>query len=119
MKNFFFLLTAVLGLLVFPAFAADVTGKWTADVPGRGGEPAKTTFDFKVSGDTLTGTVTSPRGEVAISDGKVNGDDISFVTTFNEVKIIYKGKVSGDEIKFTREREGGNRPQEFTAKKSS
>jgi hypothetical protein len=37
----------------------------------------------------------------------------------NDVKLIFKGKVAGDEIKFTRQREGGDRVQEFTAKKSS
>ena len=37
----------------------------------------------------------------------------------NEVKLNFKGKVSGDVIKFTRQREGGDRVQEFTAKKSS
>jgi hypothetical protein len=30
---------------------------------------------------------------------------------------MFKGTVSGDEIKFTRQREGGNRVQEFTAKR--
>ena len=57
-----------------------------------------------------------------ISDGKIDGDSLSFsqVMEFNgnSVKLIYKGKISGDEIKFTREREGGE-PVEFTAKRAS
>ncbi len=104
-------------------WAADVTGKWTAQVPGRGGETRETTFNFKVDGEKLTGTMSGMQGEIPISDGKVKGDEISFVVTMsfggNEVKFNYKGKVSGDEIKFTREREGGTRPpQEFTAKRA-
>ena len=104
------------------AVAADISGKWTAQVPGRGGQTAETTFTFKVDGDKLTGTVTAPQGEMPISDGKVSGDDISFTTMVsrggNEFKINYKGKVSGDEIKFTRVREGGQgQPAEFTAKR--
>ena len=37
----------------------------------------------------------------------------------NQMKLLYKGKISGDEIKFTRQREGGQRAQEFTAKRGS
>ncbi len=105
------------------AWAADAAGKWTAQVPGRGGQMRETTFNFKVEGEKLTGTVSGMQGDNPITDGKVKGDDISFVVVMNfggnEVKMNYKGKVSGDEIKFTREREGGNMPpQEFTAKRA-
>ena len=37
----------------------------------------------------------------------------------NQMKFVYKGKVAGDEIKFTRQRDGDDRVQEFTAKRSS
>ncbi|HTQ54708.1 MAG TPA: hypothetical protein VMI94_09630 [Bryobacteraceae bacterium] len=112
------------GLLAFTALAADVTGKWTAEVPGRGGQTRTTTFNFKVDGNTLTGTVSGFRGEMPISDGTVNGDEISFTQTLefngNSIKLLYKGTVAGDEIKFTRSREGGEgRTQEFTAKRAS
>ncbi len=105
------------------AFAADVTGKWTAQVPGRGGQTAENTFNLKVEGDKLTGTITSPQGESAIADGKVTGDDISFTVTRefngNSFKMVYKGKVKGDEIAFTRTIEGRDvPPSEFTAKKA-
>ncbi len=114
---------AVVILCAISGWAADVTGKWTAQVPGRGGETRETTFNFKVDGEKLTGTMSGMQGEIPISDGKVKGDELSFVVTMsfggNEVKFNYKGKISGDEIKFTREREGGNRPpQEFTAKRA-
>src|SRR5712692_1722935 len=114
---------AVLAVFVAVAAAADVTGKWTAQVPGRGGETRETTFNFKADGGSLTGTMSGMQGnEIAISDGKVSGDDISFSVSMsfngNDVKLLFKGKVSGSEIKFTREREGGQgRVQEFTAKK--
>lgn len=104
-------------------WAADVSGKWIAQVPGREGQTRETTFNFKVEGDKLTGTVSGRQGDNPISDGKISGDDISFTVTANfggnEVKLIYKGKVAGEEIKFTRTREGGNQPgQEFTAKRA-
>lgn len=103
--------------------AADVTGKWMAQVPGRQGATVETTFNLKVEGDKLTGTMSSPQGDVAIGEGKVSGDDISFSVTRefngNSFKIIYKGKVAGEEIKFTRTIEGRDvPPTEFTAKKA-
>jgi hypothetical protein len=104
------------------AQAADITGKWTAQVPGREGQTMETTFDFKVEGEKLTGTVTTQRGDAPISDGTVKGDTIAFSQTLsfngNEFKILYKGTVAGGEIKFTRQREGGDRVSEFVAKKS-
>ncbi len=106
------------------AMAADVTGQWVADVPGRGGQTQSTTFAFKVDGEKLTGSVTSSFGETPISDGKVQGDDISFTQNLefggNKVTIIYKGKASANEIRFTRQREGGQAPPaEFTAKRKT
>jgi hypothetical protein len=119
-------LTSVMVFLLLAAtavFAADVNGKWVAQVPGRGGETREATFTFKADGGQLTGSVTTPRGDAPISDGKVDGDDISFAQVMefngNSVKLLYKGKVSGDQIKFTRQREGGERTVEFTAKRAS
>ena len=104
------------------AFAADVTGKWSYEMQGKNG-PMTANMNLKADGAKLTGTVSGRGGETEISDGKVDGDSISFtvVREFNGNKIVtkYNGKVSGDEIKFTRQREGGDRVQEFTAKKAS
>jgi hypothetical protein len=97
----------VLAALAAAVYAADVTGKWVAETQGRNG-PTQTTFVFKVDGAKLTGTMQGAQGEPAeITEGKVEGDNISFVVVRrfgeNEMKMTWKGKVSGDEIKFTRE----------------
>src|ERR1700691_5168643 len=88
------------------ALAADFNGKWTGDVPGRNGNTQTLTFSFHVDGAALTGKVTTPRGDVDISNGKVDGDNISFdqVLNFNgnSFTISYKGVADGDTIKFTR-----------------
>jgi hypothetical protein len=101
---------AVLLICVASALAADVTGKWVAQVQGRQGTQ-EYTFNFKQEGTKLTGTLTTPRGENPLSEGKVEEDNISFVQTMsfggNEMKFVYKGTISGDEIKFTRTMEGG------------
>jgi len=115
------LLVCALGLFA-AAWAADITGKWTGDVPGRGGDATASTFTFKAEGDKLTGSMTGPQGDIAIQDGKVAGDQISFTTTLefggNSIKLLYKGTVAGDSIKMTREREGSGQPREFTIKKA-
>lgn len=103
------------------AVAADFNGKWTADVQSRRGTQTLT-FDFHVDGSTLTGKVTTQRGDTDITDGKVDGDNISFsqVMDFNgnSMTITYKGTADGDTIKFTRQ--FGDRPAtEFVAKRAS
>jgi len=105
------------------SLAAGVDGKWVAQVPGRGGQTRETTFTFKVEGTKLTGTVSGMQGENPISDGKVNGDEISFTQSIevqgNSIKVLYTGKISGDEIKMTRKRDGSDQPAaEFTAKRA-
>jgi hypothetical protein len=119
--------TALLGILAVAAVAADVTGKWTGEAPGRDGNAVTNTFQFKVDGAKLTGTLDNGNGSpVEIADGKVDGDTISFhiVRSFggNDIKIAFKGKVSGAEIKFTRSIEGidgAPPPAEFTVKKAN
>ena len=125
MRRFAFLasLTLLAGLMVSSAFAADVTGKWTAEMRGRQGNTQEVTFNFKADGDKLTGSMTTPRGEIDIQDGKIDGDNISFNQTFerggNSMTFVYKGQVKGDTIEFTREMQGGQgRTQTFTAKKA-
>ncbi|HUQ94128.1 MAG TPA: hypothetical protein VM120_20775 [Bryobacteraceae bacterium] len=124
MRNYILVTLVLLGLTSVAAFAADITGQWVAQVPGRQGNTQETTFKLKADGDKLTGSITNPRGETQIAEGKITGDEISFVQAveFNgrAFKLLYKGKVSGDEIKMTRTREGGQgMSQEFVAKKKT
>jgi len=102
--------------------AADVTGKWTAQVPGRNGQTREVTFMLKQDGAKLTGTTSGRQGDTPIADGKVEGDTVSFTVTRNfngnQMKMMYKGTVTANEIKFTQQREGGE-PRQFTAKRST
>lgn len=110
-------------ILAAVTWAADVAGKWSAQMPGRDGNTREVAMNFKVEGDKLTGTIGGQRGDAEISDGKVSGDEISFsvVREFqgNQVKLNYTGHVSGDEIHFKVQREGGEgNSREFTAKRA-
>jgi hypothetical protein len=93
------------------AFGADINGNWKATAEGPNGSMERT-FVFKVDGNNLTGETTSSMvGKSTITDGKVEGDNLSFTITAkiqdNELKLSYKGKVSGDEIHLTSEIAGG------------
>jgi hypothetical protein len=69
------LLSCALAAVVF---AADATGKWSFETQGRNG-PTTQTLNLKQDGGSLTGTLAGGRGgEVQISDGKVDGNNVSF-----------------------------------------
>jgi hypothetical protein len=109
-----FWLKALLCLCVtFQLFAADVAGKWTAETKGRDGNVRTMTYDFKVDGENLTGTVSSPMGERAISEGKVKGDEISFIIAVERngetMKMPYTGKIVGEELKLSMNTPNGSR----------
>ena len=111
---------AVCLALALTAAAADITGKWQAQVPGRNGT-RDTTFDLKTDGGKLTGTMSVEGQSVPLANGKVSGDMVSFTASMdrggNTIKYMFSGKVAGDEIQF--KREGGlGQPREFTAKRA-
>jgi hypothetical protein len=112
------LITIALASLV-SLYAADVTGKWTAEFDTPIGVQ-KYTYDLKADGDKLTGKAISQLGETPIQNGVVKGDEISFVEQLNfegmDLRIEYTGKVSGDEIKFSR-KVGDFGGEEFVAKR--
>jgi len=120
--------TTILFVVAFVAMAADVTGKWTYQQPGRGGgDPIPVTITLKQDGSTLTGTVPGfGRGGQAppleIINGKVDGDKIYFEvkrqTQNGESISKYEGTVSGDtlQLKITRPGRGGEMmTNQFTA----
>jgi hypothetical protein len=119
------LVAALVVFAVSSAWAADVTGKWTAKVPGPQGE-SEITLNLKMDGTTVSGTLnnTQAPGDVEIKDGKSSGDEISFSLTRRignaDMKVVWKGMVSGDEIKFTRTTEGGagGAPTEIIARRA-
>jgi hypothetical protein len=114
MKSKLFAIGAIVLLALASAWAADITGKWIAHVPAsQGMGESDITLVFKVDGDKLTGTLNNSLmpGDVAINEGRIGADDISFSLSRkfgeNELKVVWKGKVSGNEIRFTREVQGG------------
>jgi hypothetical protein len=109
-----------LGLL---ALAADIDGKWTAEVAGRGGNTQTQTLTLKAAGDKLTGNMEGGRGgAVEISDGTIMGSAVAFkvVREFNGNKFeqTYKGTLAGDELKLSMDNGRGRGPQDVTFKRA-
>ena len=91
--------------LAFTAWAADVTGKWTATFNTQVGEQHYT-YTFKVEGEKLTGTAKNDNGTTDITNGTIKGDQVSFEENLDyngqTILIKYTGTVSGDSIKLHR-----------------
>jgi hypothetical protein len=114
------MLVAALGLFTVSAFAAAIDGKWTATTEGQNG-PMTTTFTLKADGDKLTGTITGRNGEAPIEDGKIDGNNVSFVRTMErngeKMQMKYTGTLAGDELKLKVTTPRGDR--EMTAKRTT
>ena len=77
--------------------AADPTGTWTGDQPGRDGNTYHITFKLKADGGKLTGTMGGDQFEQPIQNGEIHGDDISFVVHLefgDGIDLKYTGKVA-------------------------
>jgi hypothetical protein len=89
--------------------AADVNGKWKSEFESQVGAQ-KYVYEFKMAAGKITGTATATLSgqdmKAKITDGKIEGDKISFTESLDyqgqELAIEYKGTISGDEIKVER-----------------
>jgi hypothetical protein len=96
------------------ALAAEIDGKWTAEVEGRRGTVTQT-LSLTSSGNNLSGSLEGGRGNaVDISDGKLDGNKVSFkvVREFNGNQFTqqYKGTLSdAGELNLTVSMSGGGR----------
>jgi enterochelin esterase-like enzyme len=102
----------LIGLVVLPCIglAADLSGTWKSEFDSQIGQQ-KYIYTLKQEGDKLTGKANSEvndqKHEAQLSEGKVEGDKVSFVEMLsfngNEIRIAYSGTVASNEMKLTRE----------------
>ncbi len=88
------------GSLVFAA--TDISGQWK----GASDQGPDFTFNFKMDGAKLTGSMLSAEGkELPIDDAKLDGDAISFSVNSEwqgqPIKLVAKGKVTVDAIQLS------------------
>ena len=108
MKRYVVLAAVVIAVVSSAALrAADPSGRWAAVFMTQVGEQSYT-YEFIVKGTTLTGTAKgSMTGETKISDGKLDGDTITFTENANyqgmPISFTYTGKMTNaDTIELTR-----------------
>jgi hypothetical protein len=94
-------------LLAATLAAANVSGIWTGQVTDKNGDPVDLSFRFEQNGDKLAGKMYGDNESTPISDGKVDGDQVTF-SVGSELNgsissFVYVGKIEGGEIIVTRE----------------
>jgi len=94
-RLFYFGLVSFLAISI--GFAQGINGKWKGQMESPNGS-MDLTFNFLVSGDSLTGTVESQMGEIPISNGKINGKTFSFDVNVGEMTINHECTVMSDSI---------------------
>lgn len=79
--------------------AVDPTGKWVGSVETPNG-PIELTYEFKLEGEAVTGTVTSAMGTLPISNGKAAADKFTYDVQIESATIAHEATVNaaGDEI---------------------
>jgi len=118
------ILYVVAGLLLVSGGAVaqgkSVAGIWNASVttPNGGGKP---TLTFAVKGDSVTGTVKRPTGEVVPLRGTIKGSDLTYTYTITNdgqsVPVTVKAKIVGDSLSGTMDFAGAMTGQ-ITAKRA-
>jgi CubicO group peptidase (beta-lactamase class C family) len=76
-----------------------VDGTWIGTVDGSDGKPIEVTYVFEGIGKILLGSVNTKLGGGPFSEGKIDGNKISFVVRTNPTTMFETtGTVSGDKI---------------------
>jgi hypothetical protein len=114
------LLAAIVACHVL-AQAANVAGTWTASFDTQVGKQ-EYTYTLKVDGTAVTGTAKSNLlGDSTLSDGKLDGNKLTFVEkgTYQgaPLEFKYSGELVGDELRLKRELTGFP-AEELVAKRS-
>ena len=81
--------------------ASPIDGTWKGATPGPDGKPLDVTYLFEAYDKTLVGTVTTTLGGGPFSEGKVEGNNFSFVVRTDQFTINTNGTLAGDVIQIT------------------
>lgn len=114
-------LAGIVGITMVSLSAADIDGKWKGQLPGRDGNMRDIAFDFKSDGTILGGTMQGFRGEVPITEGKIENGVIRFKVTLNlagnSMAMNYEGAQTGSELRMKMANADSPRSVEFLLKK--
>jgi hypothetical protein len=92
-----FCLSVVTFLAMSITVAQGINGKWKGEMQSPNGA-MELTFTFKANGDSLTGAVESPMGELPISNGKIAGKTFTFDVSMGEMTMKHQCTLMTDSI---------------------
>ncbi len=107
-------LAAALLLAALSLPAADLTGVWIGQLPGRNNTFTDIAFRLVQSGTTITGKLYGDYMSYAITEGKLEADHIEFIVVtreqrgneINDTRFKFSGTVKeSGELELTRERQ--------------
>jgi hypothetical protein len=92
--------TLLLIFCVFAAFATieNLNGRWTGLLKTDQGDEYPLLYNFQIQGNDLSGTAKTPKGDMPINDGKINGNNFTFNVKVNGMQIEHSGKFYGDSV---------------------
>jgi hypothetical protein len=89
--------------------AADLTGIWMGEAPGRNGEKQDIAFQFQSTKGAVTGVMFGDEFDLPVQELHIDGDHISFsVTSINfydsrRLRLVFTGTVTETTLELTRE----------------
>ena len=100
-------------LLAGSLLGADLSGIWVGQIPTRNGSTQDVEFKLVQKGTTLEGKLYGDYRSSPIREGKVTGDDVSFMVVLqeqagnqiNDTRLRFTGILKGDALEITRDRE--------------
>jgi hypothetical protein len=112
------LILMMVSLFCLAAMAADVSGTWTGIFHTREGGAFETNLVLKADGNNLTGTLQQGNSdEIQIENGKVSGDTVTWSVTRGtgdrQRKVNYTGKIDGNTMHVTFQAEGTTRTNQI------
>ena len=112
-------------LAVAMASGADISGIWTGVMTDRNGDLQDLSFRFTQHDGALAGKMYGDNESVAITDGKIEGDQITFLITTelngSITKTLFTGTLVNGAISVTRgkvELPGAKAPEKPNAKQT-
>jgi hypothetical protein len=95
MKALFTLLFTICMINLYGA-EPGIAGSWKGTMKSPDGNEMEIVFVFKMTGDSLSGTVNTFNGDMPISNSKVDGKNFYFEVAFNDMVIKHNCTLKDD-----------------------
>jgi hypothetical protein len=87
----------------------DFAGAWKGEAEFQNGQKIELTYNLKMDGDKLSGSVESPRGKIDMQNAKLTADGFTFVTKRNDVEVPHEVKLVDGQLAIKVRSPNGNR----------